>query len=763
MFIDGLDEFEGQEDAVIKMIDDLADQTHVKVCVSSRPLPAFEEAFGGKPSLRLQDLTFESIREYGNVKLSEPIQSYVSLNMCKRYEAEALVDEIVERAHGVFLWAIIAVRDVHDGLRGMANIDDLAHTLETLPSEIESLFMLMLNRIKPVFKRDAAYFLGFAMYEISTSERLLDLCTLYFSHSQRELKDRPVHYENIATSELVTACRTLKMRLLSHTAGILELTPQRKGQRIYGKRKDHDPILFTRINFLHRTARDFLLRNDEAKSFLAGYGCSEAQVRLSIARGTLAQVAHLSQGDAKWVDDEWPNPVYHPFLASLAQISKAERILGAAQTKLMQSLDYESWACGYRVSAYSNTKSYFHPSAFWIPDARGNSIDQVGMAAYVGMTRYVCEQLDLPIESPTYLSSFPDLNKYSRSQKSTATLAWSSKFNDSLNQNTDFIAGSRSSKYRQALGRCLQWNSDDQLSWQTEVLSEKPLLAETYMLCCCDLDSSDLARVLLLAGADPMVRVGLIGTDPYTSERETVDSFWHRWLRDLQYLRRGHLKANGGSQGLKLRDQEIEGNITFNDIFETTKALLTNGANINHHISQLDSMNPNSDLTRDYIFNKRFYFSQTVSAMVILEQCFNSEPEFRHFASEIESLVQRPTREIEVIGLSLDLSTIPELKLEETRVHPTAEESKMLWPLIEKWEDTGRQEDLDALQAALEVVWRAHHPGVELRERIEDSSDDGSTTSEYYGDGDDDDDDDDAENENDKDDDWESDSSGLRD
>lgn len=160
IFIDGLDEFEGREDTVIEMMEALADQTHVKVCLSSRPLVAFEEAFSGKPSLRLQDLTFDSIKDYAKVKLSKPIQKYVSLNETERNQADHLLTRIVERADGVFLWAIIAVRDVLDGLRGIANLNELAQTIESLPSQLESLFVLMLDRISPAFKRDAAYFLG---------------------------------------------------------------------------------------------------------------------------------------------------------------------------------------------------------------------------------------------------------------------------------------------------------------------------------------------------------------------------------------------------------------------------------------------------------------------------------------------------------------------------------------------------------------------------------------------------------------------------
>ena len=722
MFIDGLDEFEGQDDTVIKMIGDLAEQTHVKICVSSRPLLAFEEAFSEKPRLRLQDLTFGSMIEYCKVKLSEPIQKYVSLNICERYQAEALVDKIVKRAHGVFLWAIIAIRDVRDGLRGMANINELAQTLETLPSEIESLFMLMLHRIKPAFKPDAAYFLQIAMYQDNAYHDHMDLCRLHFSHSQREVKDRPAHYENIVSSELVKACRTLKIRLLSHTAGLLELTPETNGQRIYGKRKNHDRILFMKINFLHRTARDFLLRNDEAKSFLTRYGSTEAQVRLSIARGILAQVAHFSKEDVKSVDDRWPNPVYYPFLASLEQISKAEQILGAAQISLMQSLNYGSLARGYRVLAKDNN-SRFYPKTFMITARHVTSIDQVGMAAYAGMTRYVCEQLDLPIESRNYPSSFPDLKEYSRNRKTTTILAWG-KFNDSENQNIDIATELRSSKYRQALGRYLQYELNDQVNSQTKVPSQNNLLAETYMLCCCRTSDLDLVRALLRAGANPMVQVRSVYR-PIENETgfDTAWSFWHRWLYRLRDLHYGYniSAGNGRFQALELYDKYIEENTILKDVFDSTKVLLANGADINYSSIHYDSLNELIHLKRRNLKPWHFDVSMSASAMAFLEERFNSEPEFRRFASEIEPLVKRPTRKIIAITLSRRLYTIPPLNYEESKARPSAEESEMLWPLFEKWEDTGRQEDLDAFQAASEGVWKAHHPGVELREGIDPS------------------------------------------
>ena len=65
MFIDGLDEFDGPYDSVIKLITNVSDQEHVKICVSSRPLLAFEEAFNGNPCIRV---AVPNLRHYPNVR-----------------------------------------------------------------------------------------------------------------------------------------------------------------------------------------------------------------------------------------------------------------------------------------------------------------------------------------------------------------------------------------------------------------------------------------------------------------------------------------------------------------------------------------------------------------------------------------------------------------------------------------------------------------------------------------------------------------------
>ena len=737
MFIDGLDEFEGREDTVIKIVTDLADQNHVKVCLSSRPLPMFEEAFNGRPSLRLQDLTFHTIREYAKKQLSPQIQKRAVLNKNDGDLAENLLTSIVERADGVFLWAIIAIRDVGDGLRGFADMNELTQTVESLPSELENLYMRMLHRIKSPFKRNAAYFLGVVLYQDNGWDACMDICRLQFCRSQRDRKDAPFSYEKIATNELVVKCHNLENSLRSHTIGLLELSFNNHSPcRFYRKRADHDPILCTEISFLHRTARDFLLENDEAKLFLARNGSSEAHVRLSIARGTLAQLAHFSQGDGKIVDDDWPHPIFFPYRGVLSQISIVERLLGVAQAELMGSLDYESLARGYLVTDDPVEKYGLEErTEAFIVKLNASSIDLVGMAAAEGMTFYACEQLDLTIQSRCGSFSLPDLAKYSRNRTIAARLSWSTD-----NQLRDIVTGSAtrlpSSDYRQALGEYLQWKADAQPSSPRDSPSKRHLLAESYMLSCCQPTHLDLVRTLLAAGANPMVRVEPKPVGKYAADTNTLSPFWASWLGHLHRLHMKHLEPIGRYQGIWLDYDDNNTHVTMNDIFDITKGLLARGADINFEMNYEGVMY----LKHRYLLGLELGARMTASAMYILKECFNAEPEFREFAIAMEPLIERPTRKINSVQLPEYLYKRPK-KYKVYNPCPSAEECAMLWSLIENLDDTGSRDDLDAIKEAVVEVWRAHNPGVKLRTYQESDDDE------------DEDDDDDDDNDEDEDDD----------
>jgi hypothetical protein len=69
LFIDGLDEFDGNHDNLIEFIKRTVSGSNVKVCLSSGPWPVFEDAFSQNPSLMLQDITHEDIVRFTTQRL----------------------------------------------------------------------------------------------------------------------------------------------------------------------------------------------------------------------------------------------------------------------------------------------------------------------------------------------------------------------------------------------------------------------------------------------------------------------------------------------------------------------------------------------------------------------------------------------------------------------------------------------------------------------------------------------------------------------
>lgn len=68
LFVDGLDELDGDHESMIRFFRDLGTGKHasqVKMCLSSRPWQVFERAFARSvPNLRLQELILEDMSQY---------------------------------------------------------------------------------------------------------------------------------------------------------------------------------------------------------------------------------------------------------------------------------------------------------------------------------------------------------------------------------------------------------------------------------------------------------------------------------------------------------------------------------------------------------------------------------------------------------------------------------------------------------------------------------------------------------------------------
>ena len=110
LFIDGLDEAGDGLNEVLDLLQEIRLFSNIKLCVASRQTSEIEFAFGNDPGLQLHDLIRDDIYIYVERKLGPAVRS--SIDGADISDATRIVDMVVEKSFGVFLWVNLAVREV---------------------------------------------------------------------------------------------------------------------------------------------------------------------------------------------------------------------------------------------------------------------------------------------------------------------------------------------------------------------------------------------------------------------------------------------------------------------------------------------------------------------------------------------------------------------------------------------------------------------------------------------------------------------------
>lgn len=248
ILIDGLDEFSGNYSEQVKLIQLLQSllSSEVKICVSSRPWNVFGDAFKARPSLRVEDLTHPDIRFYVSSKLSSSL-GYTSLQSGDPQFALELIEDVSTKASGVFLWVILVVQSLLEGLADGERVSDIQRRLNSLPTDLEALFWKILKSVD--FERIAQLI---QIFEASKRQGE-SITILRLSYAD---DDDPELFLNLPPAPLTdTALHSrvdiMRRRLNACGKGLLEI--QKNG---------HKPPADAEVDYLHRTVRDFINRRD---------------------------------------------------------------------------------------------------------------------------------------------------------------------------------------------------------------------------------------------------------------------------------------------------------------------------------------------------------------------------------------------------------------------------------------------------------------------------------------------------------------------
>lgn len=374
LFIDGLDEYDGDENEIAKLFGEVSKSSNVKCCVSSRPHLVFHDAFEGQPGLRLEDLTYSDIRNYVQDDLADD-ERMKRLSASEPEEAGELIDEIVTSANGVFLWVKLVVASLLKGLGNRDQIADLQARLRVLPKKLEDLYVHMIKRVDESYQKEASRL--YQLVAATTNSRDSDWKVVaplsIFAISLAEESDPSLVLTAksgfLTPEQIHSRCKATASRVISRSGGLLEI------QHGNHSRNKLSPTMS--VSYLHRTVKDCLERW-ETQAFLRDWTMSTTtdaySPNLAIMKSYILQFKSIRDNLHDFLIRE------HCIDGVILYARRAEADTGSGQLELM---DEYSHITSRVIRSKSSSKVLFKPTS-----------PPTTMAVECGLHRYLRARLE---------------------------------------------------------------------------------------------------------------------------------------------------------------------------------------------------------------------------------------------------------------------------------------------------------------------------------------------------------------------------------
>ncbi|TRX89935.1 hypothetical protein FHL15_009207 [Xylaria flabelliformis] len=362
LFLDALDEYDGQLEFLCKFLKDLGEiqpsgTKTIKVCFSSRPWETFTTAFQNTLGFSIQNFTQADIQDYCLGSMRD--ESAIVL--------QELVPNIVSLANGVFLWVKLVIKDLVDATKkAQSSKKSLQEHLNAFPTELDEYYAEIIKRI-PYTNRWKAY----VMLEVivrsprvsAPEDVMVAISSSYatiFEEAVQASHETSIEAEQIDSSReketFANISRKTRKKIKEYCGGLVEVVNAHG--RIY-------------IQVLHQTVEDFV-KDPKFKTLVLG-----DQAKLTVENG------HTFIGKALSVEP-W------------SSFSDWGRYRVCDESPLALNLRSAEHTTGRSIKIFLDSV----PSHQFKLATRGKTSNPLAFAAYAGLSLYIMESL---ISTPNLL------------------------------------------------------------------------------------------------------------------------------------------------------------------------------------------------------------------------------------------------------------------------------------------------------------------------------------------------------------------------
>ncbi|KAF6221632.1 hypothetical protein HO133_001598 [Letharia lupina] len=258
LFIDGFDECQGDHREQLDLLADWVrissdKKLSVRACIASRVEMEIELRLSNEPTFAIHRFTEHDISTYVTAKLRRAwdLMAKQRDGTTAKYDQE-LVDRVIEKAEGVFVWVTLVVSQLVVAIEEEAESHDLYRLLADLPEGLEKLYASVVGKIDQRFWHDTVNFLSLIQKSSHSASSARADTLLKFSAAIQDPMSAVscnAYFETGFTTDDAGLphhqCAQVRRRLQRSCRGLIEI-------------EDAEDLPGARVAFLHRTVEEYV-------------------------------------------------------------------------------------------------------------------------------------------------------------------------------------------------------------------------------------------------------------------------------------------------------------------------------------------------------------------------------------------------------------------------------------------------------------------------------------------------------------------------
>ncbi|PVH96511.1 hypothetical protein DM02DRAFT_631904 [Periconia macrospinosa] len=266
--IDGLDELEDNPSNAIDLLLSITSRENVKVCVSCRPTPVFEQHFQDRTKLYLDQWTRPGILSYVlNAFDQNDVMFGIPDEQSDGTRERAIINTLVDKAGGTYLWASLGTELLIQTTKETDDVQTISNRVDALPATVDALLSYIIDNMDARALEQASRL--FRLVDAHGYPSILPLCFATDQDTKSSLSNEP---QPLTMSEILSRTSVMRNLLKSTCKNLLSIFEAQAPEGNLIADATASDLVHFRVNYTHRFIKDFIEGDSIKQKILAATG-----------------------------------------------------------------------------------------------------------------------------------------------------------------------------------------------------------------------------------------------------------------------------------------------------------------------------------------------------------------------------------------------------------------------------------------------------------------------------------------------------------